>query len=352
MKIIRMELTPNDISSPDVRYDTDCACVQSCVAGSWVDNPAADPRTSPAFALPAPSGVDQKCNAATGITDNFKSGLDASLSALNATGNALAVGSVVLNILDFLAGIGVIAQLFVDFGALVLGIGTTAVNAVFTDSVYAELACTLYCDSSADGTFTETQFDQVLTDIASSFGEFSTVNIVLNSWLNNLGFVGLSNVGIQKAISGDCSDCACEWCYTWDFTLSDGGWTSPAVATYTPGVGWVGHEYDANSNTHCEIKLTFPMAGEVTSFSYTGCKPTGSGSNNATLFELLLGGTDVYDDIIGIDEGCPVSNEVTMDVTADTAIIALNAGTSGGATTISSVTMRGLGTNPFGTDNC
>jgi len=352
VKIIRMKLTPDDISNPTQRYNADCDCTQTLVGDAWMDNPAIDPRTSSALLLPAPTRSDPACSAATAITNNFRDGLTGALNNLNTTGNVLGAGSVILTILDFLDGVGLLIQLFVDFCSLILSIGTEAVGAAFDDSVYADLQCILFCDASPDGTFTEAQFDQVLMDIVTAFGEFSTVNIILNSWLNNLGFVGLTNVGIVKSAAGDCDDCGCSWCYTWDFTVNDGGWENGLVASYEPGVGWVGSEFNGTSNTHCEIKLTFPTAANVTGFGYTGCKPTGSGVNNNTFFELTLGGSDVYTNVIGIDEGCPVSNGVSMSVTADQAVIALNAGTSGGPTTITSVTLTGTGTNPFGDDNC
>ena len=361
MKVIRMELTPNDIASPSVRYDADCSCVQSLVAGTWVDNPAADPRTSPAFALPAPSGVDQKCNAATGITANFKSGLDASLSALNATGNALAVGSVVLNILDFLDGIGVIAQLFVDFGALILGIGTSAVNGAFTDSVYAELACTLYCDSSADGTFTETQFDKVLSDIASSFGEFSTVNIVLNSWLNNLGFVGLSNVGAQKAITGDCSDCECGWCYEFDFTVSDGGWVAAtagfgAEGIYVPASGWqMSALQDDGCSGHGYLSISYALG--LTADNITGLELWWSNPNPdaGTQFfdQVLSGALELRQDLSAEIANANPSFDVTAASCDTVRLVNFQCGQNAlFPFLISKVRFSGVGTNPFGSDNC
>ncbi len=356
MDIIRKELTPAELQNPNSRYNPDCDCTQTTIDGgaTWQNNPGIDPRTSAALLLPAPSTSDPRCDSATGITANFRDGLTQALANLNTTGNAFAGASVILTILDFLDGIGLIIQLFIDFCTLILGIGVEAVAADFTDSVYAQFACNLYCDCKPDGTFDAAAFDQLLADNASSFGEFSTVNIILNSWLNGLGFVGLSNVGSIKRTSGDCSDCNCRWCYYLDFTVSDQGFSNIGVSTWVSGQGWQGGYLSGTSQSHVNILGSLPALARVTSVTLHNCKPSGSGGNNQDQYNLYNGGTNTsFNQTFGDPTiGCPVNTGWDLDAMGDSLELSINTGTDPTTCYIQGVKLQGFGDNPFGTNNC
>lgn len=256
MKIVRKELTPDEISNPSQRYNADCNCVQWTGDGgtTWVDAPQFDPRTSPAMQVPAFAFDDPRCDAATSLVDNFHSGLDGTLNAISATTTAVGGASFILNFLDFLDGIGLLVQLIVDFCALVIAIGVSVVEAGFTDAVYADLICRVSCNTQPDGTWTQANLNAIEASVRDFYGDTNEVTLIFNGWLENLGPVGMSNVASIKHTMGDCSDCAlCCPENSFDFTSSEQGfaltaWTGdagsyPAVGIYTAlgapyGTGW------------------------------------------------------------------------------------------------------------------
>jgi len=215
MMIIRKKLTPDELVNPTQRYDPTCDCTQSLVGGDWVDNPNIDPRTSTALLLPPPSGGSPACDGAAAIVSNFRSGLTGTLAAINAAATAAAGASFILNFLDFLDGIGLLIQLLIDFCALVISIGTEAVEAAFTDDVYEALKCIIFCHISSDGTLTQAQLNAIELQVRTVYGEFSTVALIFGSWVESLGPVGLSNIASLKRETGDCDECSCSWCYEW-----------------------------------------------------------------------------------------------------------------------------------------
>lgn len=234
MKIVRGKLTSDDIIPPNQRYDVSCDCTQSLINGSWVNNPNIDPRTSAGYLLPVPTRTNPRCESATGIINNFRDGLNQVINALDETGNVAAGASVLLTLLDFLTGVGLLIQLFIDFCTLILSIGTAGVSAAFTDPVYHQLQCLLDCDSLPDGTWDATTFAKLQADVTSSFGALSDVNLVFQGWLANVGYIGLSNIGtVKTSTGGDCSDCLCCDCTT--FTVPTGAiWAAiPEVPGFT-----------------------------------------------------------------------------------------------------------------------
>lgn len=363
MDIVRKELTPDELQNPNNRYNPDCDCTQTTIDGgaTWQDNPGIDPRTSTALLLPVPTTSDPRCDSATGITANFRDGLTQVIANLNTTSNAFAGASIILTILDFLDGIGLIIQLFIDFCTLILSIGVELVEADFTNSVYAQFACNLYCDCKDDGSFDATAFDKLLTDNATSFGEFSTVNIILNSWLNGLGFVGLSNVGSVKRTSGDCSDCACGWCYEFDFTIDEQGWVLTPIGAsvrgqYLSGQGWSSNDNvcegaDWNNAFNVNLLTTYTATVDTMQIDYTSTNGTSDGIDVAVGYPSGFSAETTYGEpggTLSFSPNCPVL-QIYVQMNPSTSSCG---GDRPGSVIMSKLRLYGTGDNPFGTNNC
>lgn len=215
MEVIRKKLTPDEISNPNLRYNPDCDCVQQTSDGgaTWFNQPGQDPRTSPALLIPPVSSAQPNCDTAASIVANFRDGLTATLLSLSQGANAVGAASVLLTLLEFLSGIGILIQLIIDFCSVIVSIGVTGVEAAFTDGVYDELTCIIMCDVGTDGSVSASQFAQIQSDVAIHFGALSDVNLVFQGWLAQLGNVGLQNVAALKHISGDCDSCDCAICF-------------------------------------------------------------------------------------------------------------------------------------------
>lgn len=372
MDIVRKELTPDELQNPNNRYDVDCDCTQTTIDGgaTWVNNPGVDPRTSTALLLPVPTTSDPQCDAATGIINNFHGSMTALLNNLSVSDNVWAGASLIITLLDFLTGIVLIIQLFIDLCALILSIGVASVESEFTDTVYDQIKCILYCDAKPDGTFDSAAFEKVQTDVQTTFGELSDVNLVFQGWLAGLGFVGLTNVGSVKRTTGDCSDCECAWCWDQDLTTSDfsmstsgaAGW--PALAQYTSGVGWQA-VVNSSRGVPAELASFFGFGRLMPDARYTKIELTiditfGDQSVFSSEYSILLGSTHLFD--FGNTDQSGVLTW-TGDLTTSAEQIAFGGsntgigynntgGDSGGSATLSHIHLEGIGANPFGTNNC
>lgn len=214
MNIIRKRLDPNEIYPSNQRYNSDCDCIQVTNDGgtTWTDAPQFDPRTSLGFQTNPASSSDPRCDAGASIVANMRSGLEQAVEELSATSDAATIATTILTFLEFLTGIGILIALITDLALAIISLGATAIEAAFTDAVWAQLQCIFYCNVQSDGTFNQANFEAIQTQVSDSFGEFSTVNIVVQGWLKPLGPVGLTNVAALKHVTGDCSSCSCTWC--------------------------------------------------------------------------------------------------------------------------------------------
>ena len=278
MEIVRKKLDPAEVSSPLVRYDADCACIQTTSDGTtWVNTPARDMRSSPSFALPPVAGGNPPCDAAASVIENFRTGLSGLIVQIDEGVSIFGAASWIITLLDFLDGIGVFIQLFVDLVTLIIGIGTTGVSAAFTDAVYQQLECILSCAFASDGTMTPDKFTEAQAQITTAFGALSDVNLVFQGWLAPLGNVGLQNIAALKHVTGDCSSCdPCTWSKTFDFTIDAHTFTPGAgcAGTYVPGTGWPNNGADCGGYYRANASIAFVLP-EGCTVEHVECAFTG-----------------------------------------------------------------------------
>jgi len=153
-------------------------------------------------------------------------------------------------------------------------------------------------------------------------------------------------------IEFDLQVCKGAWCYTFDFTASDGGWIARSdfpYATYVSGLGWqiqvysgstyaLGIEKSFTSTVLTEITVQWHFVNADGADAYAIVSTPGSESDSHT---QPSGTVDVLQDW--------VANIVSTKILVATSDNSAN-GTPG--TYISSITIRGAGINPFGTSNC
>jgi len=166
---------------------------------------------------------------------------------------------------------------------------------------------------------------------------------------------GLNRAGATTEITeADCSGCdSCNWCYEFDFALSDGGWAQdpnqvPGCGAYVSGLGWqstfnVGNNvtgvyinrlFTATQITHIEFEWTLTAPG-TSALSYTVV--SGGYTNRISTSASALSGSW---------DGSATVPEITLSVGNS------SDGSGAGSAVITRCLMRGVGTNPFGTDNC
>jgi hypothetical protein len=196
------------------------------------------------------------------------------------------------------------------------------------------------------------------------------VDPALIAWLwyimQIIGEEGINHAGATTAISEyDCGGCDEVWCHKIDFTLSDGGWAVKTAGrgTWVAGEGWRSSNIDGGQRLHISrdfmpnIRIT--RIDSDVSYVYgshvmgdlirlwlhgeqTGSLPPSWGVCDQATHRLTVGDIGhpaTYDriDLIGqcYNERGGCSNQ----------------GAAVGVT-VHSITIYGVGYNPFGTDNC
>lgn len=243
MKIVRGRLSADDFSPPDLRYNAGTDTVQYTPDGgtTWVDDPSDDPRVGAKFAKPTKTGSDIRCRSAASMVKWLRDFVEYEAGILNTGAQIVELSNAAFSFFDILAPWAILVQGLINLAGTLFGIGGTALTVAFSGSEWDDLLCILNCNLEADGTITPDDFTEIESEISDQLN--TTAALVLNAILDAQGYVGLQNAGtLYEVASPDCSGCDCEWCYEWDFTASDGGWTARTgfgtVGHYTPGVGW------------------------------------------------------------------------------------------------------------------
>lgn len=163
-----------------------------------------------------------------------------------------------------------------------------------------------------------------------------------------------------------CSECECDdsWCYTWDFTTTNGDFFSnPAanpVSTWTAGIGWEDGLHSPTRYRDINILRDFSSA-YVTSITFVFNVTVGQSTENTPRgIRVYNNGELVRSNLItdSTQNGTNLSMTLTVDAMIDQINLVVacgNAGGSGdpgGTAVIKSCTVQGTGNNPFGEDNC
>ena len=199
---------------------------------TWTPDPD-DPRTTGTH-LPntIPGEADgKKCNAATNAIANFKdaqASFGHSLtSATTVIGLALAFAAeILLLVLSAGTAAEVLVPLMIATATGLFGVLEADYNAEFTEAVWDDLTCDIFCTIGEDGQFNESQLINLQARVDANYSD--NVALTFQSILRGWGTLGLNNACISGvAATADCSDCDCPDC-----PCDPYGWVwSPAYGT-------------------------------------------------------------------------------------------------------------------------
>jgi len=290
--IIRKKLTPNEISSPRFRYNPETDVVEETwdFGATWVENPAADPRTNPADRAPALSGGTAQCDAAAGMVAQVRKQIDAALTV--ATVGAVATTALEVALL-FLPGIGLLIDLIIGFADLFVAAGSAAVVLAFTEEAYDNLLCIFYENIDVDGQADDAAISAIRDQINSELA--GLVATLVNSMLDAWGANGLSNAGSLAGETGDCEDCVTD-CVS--FLNGDGlGDLVPVFGTtYDSGTDkLVGFNFGATN--YCS--LTYTGTEAMVSFRVTVSRSDQSA--NLGTYDLYAMHDDDFGSLVPLD---------------------------------------------------
>jgi len=329
MEIIRGRLSAADFSNPSQRYNADTDTFQYTPdnGANWYNSPEADPRHSSIFRLPPLTTTDPRCDAAASMVKWIKDFIDSVIDQLNADATALALTNDFLTRLTTLFPPALLLLLLQEAATSLFDTGATALDAAFTSTQYDLLLCAFYCNIEDDGTVTAADLTDVEVQIASTMD--SVAAAIVDEILFIQGEVGLSNAGVVGGETGDCSGCDCEWCYEWDFTVSDGGFTPVVIsgldfAHYSSGVGWTPRIQEDGCTQHAYVYIAkaFGFATDlIGTLEYD--LATALGSFDANSVAPYLGGTELLG--YNFTNGTGITHVATIPgINFDTMRISLN----------------------------
>lgn len=344
---------------PQVRWDTGTSAIQISIDGgaTWKAAPALDPRNQ--TTIPPQTGAGSQCNSAVSAVAFIKTFFDDTIAALTAGALFSDIAGILIGLLLELGPFGILIDIAIILAVDFVSEGASGLTATLTTTVYDKLKCIINCRLNSNNQLTVDAFAGVQSDITTIIG--GTPATMLNLVLSIMGVGGLNNAMAKAYATGTCGGCAsCHWCETFDFSLSAQGWSPLAgnQAHYLTGSGWGTVDIVTGSSWGrvINILLTFPQAGTVTDvdmyFSYS------PGSYLAGTTRLSLS-----------DQGGAFQQQTTNPATGNdhyiwsgsrsmtrmgAVVVASNASSPvySGSALIMRITLRGTGTNPFGSNNC
>jgi len=214
---------------------------------TWQLNPDADARINPPVIFPVldHGEDDPECDAANAVVSIIKDQQQEQYQIKVDGGTAARIISAVTVLLVMLGIItgGLTAALAVfttAIAAIMFGVTAEDFNDAFTETVWHDFLCIIRCNISAEGVVTESGWSAIKTDI--QVGITGIAGDWLYSIVNAIGSGGLTNAA-NSGFNADesCEECDCGegWCYYWDFTVDDYGW-SGGWGTYVPTCCWEG----------------------------------------------------------------------------------------------------------------
>jgi len=347
--LVRKKLTADEFSTPFLRYNPDCDCVQFTPDGgeTWFDQPVNDPRTSDSYRLPP---GDDQCRAAEGMTALVRAIVDQRL----ATDSDIQLAGEILGLIAFIPGFNVLWALILALAAFAVTIAKDILEAAFTEDTYDAIRCIFFCNIGADGQMSQDQFDAAYADLI-------TLDTIARTWVQSVmttfGPVGLSDAGVKLEAAADCDSCDCGWCFEFDFTAGDGDWAPVSIsgtdfAVYTAGVGWQAHIQDDGCSNHAYIYMRYDFGATINNLADVTMDftlPYYSGTVH--FYDQRLSGSIASRQSCGDMITSPQSVTLTA-VPCDQLDVTINSCDSPGGMTITKLTFRGFGDCPFGTPNC
>jgi hypothetical protein len=331
------------------RYDEDGNLESSDDGGTvFTPDPGADIRINPQTTFPEPptvEGQDKKCVAADAAVTLIREQIG---DQLTDDMSRYTLGQLINDWTQTIVGTSnPFTALVTVISNQIFALLISAVRASLTDDVYSQLNCIFYCHMDEHCFFSGAAWENVRSDILSDIS--GVAGMFLEHLVYLLGNGGISNLARSGAGNGSatCDDCHCDdtWCKTFDFTDQSFSayWSSyntasnPAVfnSAYIDGVGWQTLNAAPNytvikiaMNTHKLTRVTFVEDPAHGGPMFMGILPSATGDPlvNYGISDRNFDGSEPVGTYLAIGQ-------------RDTGIM-------------TSVTLEGTGSNPFGANNC
>lgn len=343
LQVVRKELNPAEVYPENLRYDADCDCVQQLYGDEFIRNDGQDPRHSETFLYPPVTADDPRCQAAANMSLYFENLIGTALGAMSTGLDFLGVATAIMPVFVELGPFAILIDLGFALASSLIGLGVDVINSEFTPEVYDLLTCIFFCNIENDGCVTPDDLSGIIADIADQLNP--DVQLIMGACFFLMGEVGLANAGTIGEAPADCDACTCAWCYTFDFTITPGIFEieSGAPGVYVPGTGWQG----TGAPTGSYLRATGGVITTITEMSIT--YEVSGGSDMTGGLRLRLSGATVYSAAM---DGNPGTHTFHVDGLHQDCDHIWFGGDSDTHQLVTSLTLHGIGDNPFGDDNC
>jgi len=158
-------------------------------------------------------GDDKKCNAANNAIGNFKDAQAAFGHSLSTATTILGLAAAIaaeIALLLFSAGTAaeILVPLIISTATALFGVLEADYNAEFTEDVWNDLTCDIFCTVGDDGQFDSTRLISLQAKVDAHFSD--NVALTFQSILRGWGVLGLNNACIAgSTTASDCSGCDC-----------------------------------------------------------------------------------------------------------------------------------------------
>jgi len=357
--VIRTRLAESDVTPPNTRYDGTPPVFQTSYddGATWVDTPNQDVRYS-SFAQfpPLTPGTGVICDAAERMTQQLKDCIHLMCTVADA---AQAVTGLLELILLPEGLVGVLLSLFFTICDWIIDNGQATILAAFTDTVYDDIKCELFCRINVDGTITQANLDAAWDAVqAAHTGTVATVIGEVRFLFTDVVF---SNAATQRTETGDCSACpGGDFCHVWGASGTPFDAAFNWTASFTGGFGtivsgvWTGVNTSSPS-TNLIIELAPGAPFTLDTLELTWSNHDNNGDRPDCI--LFLAGTQVAR--IDISRAVHASDDNTVStfsfggVDCDKVELVNIANDSGILVNITKIKMSGSGAcGLFGGDNC
>lgn len=333
-----------------IRFNTELNIYQISYDGgtTWNDGTNTVPQTTtPLFPLPELAvGQEAKCKAVNNVIAELKSNVAENTAILTNGGTIGALSAPFAALLAWaIIGTAGLVGIIAAAAAAILTVSAAVFAAAFTDEdVWQPLTELLYCNVGDDMSFTQEQWFAVWSGIDGIFS--GVANKHISNVLVLLGANGLTNVARTDHGVYDDTFCNCNtWCYTFDFTATDGGFsltTGYSYGSWSSGIGWVGTT--AGTGYSAMITRMFNTTTLTSAMATLAYTPNGSLSITEDELGATLYNHDITSGIYGVSDVAVSVSGITLNPSAGAA--------QGGNFALTALTLTGIGANPFGEGNC
>ena len=348
-----------ETGAPGIQGETGAPGIQGETGAQGIQGETGPTGTYTPGAAPNPAGntvSTQACNIAYYMSHSVvETALTQAVAKLN---DDASTATFALAVIALIPGVDVIEAVMVGaLGAVYLKVQRDAVadyeTALADGALWDAVTCAMFGAIETDGSITADNYASLVAAVSAVAFASTKVHDTVIGFLTDMGATGAMQVQSMGVLTyADCTGCGGPWCYTFDFTTSEQGWSEQnGNASYTAGIGWQGVQDGTHNVLACEIGLSFTLT-QVNEIEIIGTMPYDDDGGYAPARSISCSPNGPSPAHFTTASG---AIDATLPINQLTSYVQVNFDThpyAGSDCTLTTITLRGTGPCPFGTSNC